>query len=753
MADNNNDNAGANGAIDALRAAGILPPDSDNTPVTSPQQQAPQAPQVTSPTLVNPGAGNAATTSLPDANANPVTSPTQLPASPQLNRPQTDSTILPAKFGDVAGSAANASNALGQEVQGAQESAESKYNAEKARSTRVDAVNQQYLSDLTQADKQYQIARDTAQKTAAAETAQWMQEMDQKAAQKPSPNNWWHDMSGFSKAMWLLSLAFSTKSAMTPGFKNVTAELIDKEIEDDMNRQKDAFNRQLEVSKLKGTILTKEHEQTLSNLTDDYTHKVGRINALLAANTAKANAASSEDLQAQYSAINADLGARKTAIATKRMESAQQERLKEVEEAHTDTREAIKLKHETAEKALDRDLQRELATEKIDAKMAEDLAKAKKGSERFAFPVQSTESGTPNIYIKHHGKDANGNDIEGKVEPFSVPKELAKEAGDTFSAGQAKIVGLTALRDSIEKNGLPYGATENSNESREKMAHVIDPIIRQMQGRFSHESAKALNDYVIGENPDSLWERMKGGSKEDIIKLLNSEIQDAPGELRQRMAGIPGTSLADNPNSELVMGLPDTRGKTEHVKTNDEKITEATGKAPESVRLNSIKDVKDFGDVAVNAMPSKLRSIVDDARAKLREGLDTKTNEQVVRRATEAIDNWNQKAMENGDDGRQRNNAYIILDDAGRQANKTAEQLPRIKEEILREHIIPTRADIETKLKESNLVMSNAAIKELIDSARQSVKDKAEKYGMDPDKTLNLVEHGNTAFNGFLQNR
>lgn len=639
--------------------------------------------------------------------------------------------VISNDLGDVTGSTSEYNNANNVEFNSSRQAATDKFSAEQARSERLYNTNKEYVDNLAKADEQHALDRDMAHKAAAAETASWMQEMDHKAAQKPSPGNWWHDQSKFGKVMWLLSLAFQAK-AESLGSKNVISGLISNEIDADIAIQKEAINKQYELGKTKGQQMLANQGQKMADMTDDYSHKVGRINALLAANTAKANSATSEDLKSSYAQIESDLAARKTAVASKRLDTTYAERLDQINQRHATSREAMRLNHESNEKRLDRGFQQ--GEHVLDRKMHYDLAeisaseklaaaelKAKKKQEMFEFPAQS------GVNIRIPGKDG----APDQVGNFSVPKEGIDKANEIIQANQARVVGTQKLIDAIKDGGLPYGLASDNTEARKAMAQLADPILKSIGARFNKDTYKSFSDYITGEDPSSFMQRAKGGSKEDIIKLLEKDIQELPGAARQSLLAIPGTNLADNPDADLVFTSPETRGPKQHEFSPDEKVEAATGNAPAPVTLKNAKDVKEYGADAERALPSDLQSTVEEIKTKLAGGFDKSKIDDIAKKGFDKVDEWNDKAQDSGSDP---STAYLnsraLINDAYERASKVADKLPKIKEELRdnqRKGMYGdprygdgiTRKEVEERLNNSGIVIPVNEIKAITEEIRK----------------------------------
>lgn len=625
---------------------------------------------------------------------------------PPVVKPDTTNNI-PA-FGDTGGvnKAYNAANAS--EANAEYEAAQKKFEAERFHQTQKNENNVQYLDDYGKLNQQYSLDRDMAIKKAQDDNVIWAKEMDAEAAKRPDPGAWWHNHSTFGKVMWALAIAFDAK-AVSLGAKSTIMELIQRNIKEDIAEQKEVISRQLANKKLKGTQREKDLEVQLKNLNDDHSQNIQRLNAILQANNVKAETLGDSDLKSKYAEINAGIEARKTAVASDRLKNVLTERLHLVDQGYDTKKQQLEFRHQSTEKALDRDLSRDLANMSLAGKLAVAEDKAKRKQDLHEFPIQSGIKVTIPAKNGQPAKDAT----------FAVPKDQANTAGEIARGGQSRIVLTQALIDSIESGGLPYGLASDNTEARKALSALVDPTLKQFGGRFGAQNYKAMQEYVIGEDASSLVQRMKGHSKEEIIQLLRNDIKEIPGATKQALLGIPGTNLADDPDMQLVFTSPDTRGPKSVDRSAEEKIESATGIPPAPIKLKNDKEVKEYGGDAEKAMPSDLRDVVDDAKAKLSGGFDQASVDTVLNKSIKNILAW-QNSVNNKDPvvTDHVNNASILVKDAATKAYLLANKLPEIKA-ILEANAMSGKpvdsSDVKKKVKEAGLTLSIDRIKSIVD--------------------------------------
>src|SRR5882757_7576101 len=262
---------------------------------------------------------------IPQVNQSVVpNNTTSIPTQP-APEPAPVSKLANFGVGDTSAAVKDVNNTLDEEVNTNNQAANDTIRAEAAKANRVAAVQQSFSTDLAKLDTAHTMAREQAHQDAARETAAWMKDQDALATREPSPGHWWSNQSNFAKAMWALSVGLGGLS-QSYGGKNFGAEMVMKGIDSDIAEQKATQQRQLQLGKDKGQLMLSNQTQSLNDVNDDYTHKVGRLNSLMTASLTRANSASTEDAKAAHSKVAAMLADEKLKIAHKRLDSAFQEK-------------------------------------------------------------------------------------------------------------------------------------------------------------------------------------------------------------------------------------------------------------------------------------------------------------------------------------------------------------------------------------------------------------------------------------------
>ena len=161
----------------------------------------------------------------------------------------------------------------------------------------------------------------------------------------------------------------------------------------------------------------------------------------------------------------------------------------------------------------------------------------------------------------------------------------------------------------------------SDNERRQALAKLIDPMIRGMGGRFNKDTAKAMQDYILGEDSTSIWGRLKGEDREDLVKLLNKEIGNAKGETLSHLRSIPGSNINDEKNSDVGYNFYDTRAPKQEEQTAAQRYRAVTGVAPEELHSGgNLTKAKQYESTLVPSLPPGLKDEVYGAKAALDDG-------------------------------------------------------------------------------------------------------------------------------------
>jgi hypothetical protein len=200
--------------------------------------------------------------------------------------------------------------------------------------------------EMSAANNAHQVARKAEEARIDADMAAWHQEYAQKAAQEPNPDRWWDNRSDLGKALWGLGMVFGAGYvALTPGAQNVALGMAMDAIKQDVAIQKERLARELEASKMKGAIIEKRGARNLTDLADDHTMVLGRLEVLRQAHIARAAAPGAAGLKAGLAQAESWFANEVMRVSAARRNDAIQISQADLGRRHATTMQSIRLKH------------------------------------------------------------------------------------------------------------------------------------------------------------------------------------------------------------------------------------------------------------------------------------------------------------------------------------------------------------------------------------------------------------------------
>ena len=624
-------------------------------------------------------------------------------------------------YGDVVGAQEAANTAQGNlgasETAQAKAELEAKASHENAKATAAE----KYAADLTKANQDYETRREAAHKAAAAETAAWMQDLDHKAAEEPSPGRWWENTSNFGKAMWLASLAFGSAAVAHGAKSNVALDMMDEVIKEDIQSQKDRIARQMDTLRQRGQVMREDQKERLSDLTDDHTMAVSRYNAILQAAQARAEVTNSKDEASALAKVRTLMDTRKAAAATESLKERTQERLNTAQQGHATAMENLRFQH-----------QKELKQMEEDAALAAKLLTA--GGKGEGLPVAAATG----ISVV---------DRAGKVRQASFPKEAASVVQKISENVPLEAKTLREAEDALRhasRESLLLAKHGGDPELMSKIYSVLDPIIQQtagMSGLSRQGAREAIAAQVFGvkdmfglkeaivENPNKIA---------DVLKRRREDLQSVS---EAKLNAILGADLG--PNERIVYSIPDVGAATPSestgadVKANMLATEPGSGQAaPESTTkvvhprtADEVRERKATGDLP--ALPGELNSMVERRIT----GMDIVSPDTVKRAAKLALDDiagWEARHLEgrSGEDaaGVRANaaDARLRVDAAKQEAAKRVEVLDDVKRGLAASAYVDgdthvTWKDAKEALKREGFKLEDSDVDALINEVNQKL--------------------------------
>jgi hypothetical protein len=278
-------------AIDTLRRIGATTAQNVPPPQPMPLPVGPAAPQDFSGLGAIGGAAGGALGAVGDAlpqapvpnTPGPVLMPEAAPPQPApLGTPLQAPGSLPAADQQLS-NAVDATGAAMLSAEGARQAAETARASRQATAIEEAARLREEMVQGTMLQRQKNEA------AADLETAAWIQELQDQSAKEPNPSRWWQNQSRLGKALWAIGmLSGAVYAGITPGAVNVAFQVVRQEVAADMEEQRARLARSLNALKAKGSTLEARHARMASDLRDDYTMGLGRIEALERAFLARA---------------------------------------------------------------------------------------------------------------------------------------------------------------------------------------------------------------------------------------------------------------------------------------------------------------------------------------------------------------------------------------------------------------------------------------------------------------------------------
>lgn len=484
-------------------------------------------------------------------------------------------------YGDTTGAEKQENAAFNEESAVGQNKADADVEASREYQNQIAEAYKQHAEGLTDAARNEAQAREYLHRSAAAETATWMQKMDAQAAKTPDHHHWWDHTSGFSKAMWLASLAFGA-GAVRYGGKNVGLDMLHQSIEEDMEQQKDRLARERENLKLRGTQMQQRQAQNLSDLQDNYSKHVMRLETLKQAFLEKAKAPGPAAAKQAHLAAAQEMDKKKLEIAGKR-----------VAQSVTEKEGALNRSSENYRAQLSSNTQKVIASANIkkDYDLAElsadvSLAKdAKKGQ-------GDTRAVSPNTGMQLVDPKTGSPVGDGMVRVHKDDKSLENMAG-IATAGNQRYADLALIKKHVDDDSLWDLSTQK------------DPELTAAVVRLGYTTAKADdpggrindNDFTygvkqsIGYDPTSgiIQPLQTSRNKAAMTRMIDKEMKDMVPRVQNEVNKYNDADL--NGKDAKIMWSPRT---VTAPAVPDRNATEQLRAAGVPVTLQEPKTVKDY---------------------------------------------------------------------------------------------------------------------------------------------------------------
>jgi hypothetical protein len=341
------------------------------------------------------------------------------------------------------------------------------FDANRARKNREAGTQAAYAERLGQLGADRQLATAHAHAQADAETAQHIQQLQDMAAREPNPSRYWDNMSGFGKAMWAIGmLAGAVNVSITPGAQNAALAVLRSEIDSDIKRQQERMGKELAALREKGGMMKDRHQRVLTDLSDEYTLGLTKLQALERAWMARDAVPGDLDAQAAKARAKALFDELKLPYISKWRDTRVQANEAANARAHDRSMQSVRLAHAKAMQDDEQAFTKEENFRKFQYDLAKSPVSVGVGAGSARNPIG--KDGTPLYYELSNRADPSGApqvvlaDQSGKTAKDGVvmfkDKDEWKKANETIATADTLYNNLTRLRDDLKNEGSMYEA-------------------------------------------------------------------------------------------------------------------------------------------------------------------------------------------------------------------------------------------------------------------------------------------------------
>jgi hypothetical protein len=384
------------------------------------------------------------------------------------------------------------------------------FDANRARKNREAGTQAAYAERLGQLGADRQLATAHAHAQADAETAQHIQQLQDMAAREPNPSRYWDNMSGFGKAMWAIGmLAGAVNVSITPGAQNAALAVLRSEIDSDIKRQQERMGKELAALREKGGMMKDRHQRVLTDLSDEYTLGLTKLQALERAWMARDAVPGDLDAQAAKARAKALFDELKLPYISKWRDTRVQANEAANARAHDRSMQSVRLAHAKAMQDDEQAFTKEENFRKFQYDLAKSPVSVGVGAGSARNPIG--KDGTPLYYELSNRADPSGApqvvlaDQSGKTAKDGVvmfkDKDEWKKANETIATADTLYNNLTRLRDDLKNEGSMYEAI---------VAGVMSPELSSLLQESGYAVAQLQNDRVTDKDFSSGVQQIVG---------------------------------------------------------------------------------------------------------------------------------------------------------------------------------------------------------------------------------------------------
>jgi hypothetical protein len=413
------------------------------------------------------------------------------------------------------------------------QAAADKFAAEKAEAQRLAGVDERALAEQEENERVRTRAFQLAQQAAEKETADWLKRQQEAASAEADPSRYFHNKNTFGKVAWVIGLIAGSLSAGADQSKNVALKMLSDAIDQDMQSQNASIGRKMDVLRAEGSAIDKRQARAFQEVNDAAAGRFQRLQALRNYLTTQAKIPGSEARKASLSAADNWAAMEQQKVIETRAQRTHQEHAAAVERRWRERESAKARAHDASEaqKARNFNMNEKEKDRQLDRDLATISASAKGGADLDPY-------GTPkdwDYFDEGSGVLLVGPD--GQKKGLLVRKgENAAAVEKTLNAASQELVGLTRLRDAYAKSDGTERALNSDPELTAAISDLAAARAKAMNsGAMSEEDRKQGYLSTLGFDKTSVIAKLKGPSKDEVLKFLDRQIQDHSGHWNVRV--------------------------------------------------------------------------------------------------------------------------------------------------------------------------------------------------------------------------
>ncbi len=445
---------------------------------------------------------------------------------------------------DMAGWDSEQERAIAATGNAARDEGNARLSAEQSQSDRRLAAQSAYTDSLTKIDQKHQAARLQNEATADAETATWLRNQQDLSTKEPNRARYWESQSSFGKAMWLLGVGATAFANMNhPGAPNMASQMLMDEVNADVAAQKDRLANQREFGRTQGAIMKDKQNRRVHDAEDDYSKAFQRLESVKSELMERAKRPGSAERAAMDAGVALQIQQAQTALVGQHNQRAVQMYMAKSQQDHASALQGAMIKHQTDEKALDRQLARDLAEERIQAKIDEIAAKAGGAGDKDMWKVNE-QSGLRAV-IRDPATGA-----EQQV-PAYVHKDLYKEYMPKVTAANDEDTKLRTIQRELKNMSWSDFQRGGTSTFKEAMIGVNYELAKKYNSKVTDKDYEVAEKEATGGN-NTFLQRIwtPGDSIEQVRALFDQRVRNHASIVNNDLSALP------NPHGEVYRWSP-----------------------------------------------------------------------------------------------------------------------------------------------------------------------------------------------------